>query len=57
MYQQQIWRSRNYQFTSYVVHTVIMAGTLQFKRQPSSSFNSKYLNIVRDYCLLQVLYF
>jgi len=39
---QQIWESRNYQITSYFVLTVIMAGTLQFKRHPSSSFNSRF---------------
>jgi len=36
---QQIWDSRNYQLSSYFVSTVIMAGTLQFKRHPSSSFS------------------
>jgi len=43
IYQQQIWESRNYQITSYFVPMVIMAGTLQFKRHPSSSFNSRFL--------------
>jgi len=38
----QIWESRNYQITSCLVHTVIMAGTIQFKRHPSSSFNSRF---------------
>jgi len=37
---QQIWESRKYQFTSYFVPTIIMVGTLQFKRHPSSSFKS-----------------
>jgi len=39
---QQISDSRNYQITSYFVPTVIKAGTLQFKRHPSSSFNSRF---------------
>jgi len=39
---QQIWDSRNYQMTLYFVPTVIMASTLQFKRQSSSSFNSRF---------------
>jgi len=39
---QQIWDSRNYQITSHFVSTVIMAATFQFKRQPSSSFSSRF---------------
>jgi len=38
---QQMWESRNYKITSYFVPTVIVAATLQFKRHPSSSFNSR----------------
>jgi len=30
---QHIWDSRNYQITSHFVSTVIIAATLQFKRQ------------------------
>jgi len=39
---QQILDSRNYQMMSYFVPTVIMAATLQFKRQPLSSFNTRF---------------
>jgi len=39
----EIWDSRNYQMTPYIVPTVIMAATLQFKREASSSFNSRFL--------------
>jgi len=41
---QQMWDSRNYQMTSHFVSTVFMAvtRTLQFKRQPSTSFNSRF---------------
>jgi len=44
--------SRNYQMTSHFVSTVLMAATLQFKRQPSSSFNSRfwvYYNVKRSW--------
>jgi len=39
---QQMWDSRNHQMTSHFVSTVFMAATLQFKRLPSSSFNSRF---------------
>jgi len=39
---QKIWESRNYQMTSHFFPTVFMAATLQFKRHPSSSFNSSF---------------
>jgi len=42
IYQQQIWGPRNDQITSYFVPAVIMAGTLQFKRHPSSNINSRF---------------
>jgi len=42
IYQKQIWGSINYQITSYFVPTLIMAGMVQFKWHPSSSFNSRF---------------
>jgi len=39
---QQMWDSRNYEMTSHFVSVVFMAATLQFNRQPSSSFNSRF---------------
>jgi len=54
--QQQILESRNYQITSYFggyrnCHNPNTRfhrhGTLQFKRHPSSSFNSKILRLLR----------
>jgi len=44
---QQIWDSRNYQIASHFVPKDIMAGTLQFKRHPSSSFNSRFWLITK----------
>jgi len=41
---QQMLDSRNYQMTSHFVSTVFMTATLQFKRQLSFSFISRFLN-------------